>query len=124
MVFSSPTAALPLVREGKLRALAVTSLKRAAAGARSADHGRSRASPASTPTAWFAFLAPAGTPEPIIAKLQREWRGSWRCPTCARSSTSSAWAGRQHAGRVRRRHEVETPQWAKLIRDAGVKAAE
>jgi tripartite-type tricarboxylate transporter receptor subunit TctC len=71
MCFCNITAVLPLVRDGKLRALAVTSLK------------RSQFAP-DIPTiaesgflgfdvnAWFGLLAPAGTPVPIIAKLHAE----------------------------------------------------
>jgi tripartite-type tricarboxylate transporter receptor subunit TctC len=71
MVFSSPASALPLVREGKLRPLAVTSLTRAPSSPDLPTMVEA-GFPGFDATAWFALLAPAGTPEPIVAKLHRE----------------------------------------------------
>jgi tripartite-type tricarboxylate transporter receptor subunit TctC len=73
MCFCNVTQVLPLVREGKLRALATSGLKRWAqapdiptmdeAGYRGFDI-----------TSWFALMAPAGTPAAIIDKVYRETR--------------------------------------------------
>src|SRR5262249_60004756 len=71
MVFSSPVSALPLAREGKVRPLAVTSLTRAPSSPNLPTMVEA-GFPGFDATAWFALLAPAGTPEPIIAKLPRE----------------------------------------------------
>ena len=91
-------ATLPLAREGKVRALAVTSLKRTAAMPELPTMAES-GFPGFEAIAWFALLAPAGTPDPIVAKMHREEvREYWRYPTCARNSPSSAWCRRQHAG--------------------------
>ena len=124
MVFSSPTAAVPLVREGKLRALAVTSLKRAAAVPdlpTMAEAGF----PGFDATAWFAFLAPAGTPEPIIAKLQRESARILALPDVRKKfdelgmvpvgNTPAEFAAAMKA---------EIPQWEKLIKETGIRASE
>jgi tripartite-type tricarboxylate transporter receptor subunit TctC len=71
MCFCNVTQVLPHVREGKLRALAATGLKRSAqapdiptmdeTGFRGFDV-----------TSWFALMAPAGTPAAIIDKVYRE----------------------------------------------------
>jgi tripartite-type tricarboxylate transporter receptor subunit TctC len=71
MVFGNITAVLPLVRDGRLRALAVTSPRRWASvpdlptmievGYKDFDS-----------TAWFGLMAPAGTPQPIIDKIHQE----------------------------------------------------
>jgi len=68
ITFTGPGAALPQVRAGKLRALAVTSNKRFAqtpdvptldeSGFKGFDI-----------RGWFGMLAPAGTPRPVIVKL-------------------------------------------------------
>jgi tripartite-type tricarboxylate transporter receptor subunit TctC len=71
MFFGNITAVLPQVQDGKLRALAVTSLKRVAAtpdlptlaGVRLSRLRRD---------ASFGLVAPAGTPPAIIDKLHRE----------------------------------------------------
>jgi tripartite-type tricarboxylate transporter receptor subunit TctC len=71
VTFSGPGAALPHVRSGRLRALAVTTLK------------RSRELP-DVPTldeqgytgfeirGWYGLLAPAGTPRAIVTKVNAE----------------------------------------------------
>jgi tripartite-type tricarboxylate transporter receptor subunit TctC len=71
MVFASPSSALPLWREGKVRALAVTSLTRAPSSPDLPSMVEA-GFPGFDATAWFALVAPAGTPEPIIAKVHRE----------------------------------------------------
>ncbi len=71
MQFGILTTTHQLVREGKLRALAVTTHSRVAefpdvptmAEAGLKDYEA---------VLWFACLAPAGTPEPIVARLNRE----------------------------------------------------
>ena len=70
--FATPPIAMPMLKAGKLRALAVTSAKRVAllpnvptvaeqgyAGFQAED--------------WKALVAPAGTPDDVIAKLNREY---------------------------------------------------
>ena len=71
MAFASTPVALPLVREGKLRPLAVTSLIRSAAAPDLPTMAES-GFPAFDITAWFGLMAPVGTPEPIIDRLHRE----------------------------------------------------
>jgi len=71
LFFSSIAPALPLVKDGKLRGLAVTSAKRtevvsdyptiAESGLPGYEIGN-----------WFAMAAPAATPKPIIARLNAE----------------------------------------------------
>ncbi|MDR7092582.1 tripartite tricarboxylate transporter substrate binding protein [Hydrogenophaga laconesensis] len=69
--FEIPSSALPHIQSGKLRPLAVTSRTRSAAlpdvptvidqGIRNFDV-----------IGWFGVLAPAGTPQPVVARLNRE----------------------------------------------------
>lgn len=66
--FANILVALPQVKEGKLRALAVSGAKRAPAVPdipTVAEHGY----PGFDATAWFGILAPAGTPDSIIRKV-------------------------------------------------------
>jgi tripartite-type tricarboxylate transporter receptor subunit TctC len=71
MCFCNIAMVSPLVREGKLRALAVTSPKRSPAAADVATLSES-GFPGFDVTSWFALLAPAGTPQPIIDRLHQE----------------------------------------------------
>ena len=64
-MFSTTIGILPLVRNGQLRALAVSSAKRIAAAPELATVAESGL-PCFDVVAWFGLFAPAGTPKPII----------------------------------------------------------
>jgi tripartite-type tricarboxylate transporter receptor subunit TctC len=66
--FGSLPSSLPLARSGKLRALAVTSLKRSPAAPDIPTVAESGYRGFET-SAWYGLLVPAGTPRDIIAKL-------------------------------------------------------
>jgi tripartite-type tricarboxylate transporter receptor subunit TctC len=69
--FPNISVVLQLVRDGKLRALAVTSRRRAAATPTvptMTEEGLS----AIDADAWFGLMAPMGTPAPIVERLHRE----------------------------------------------------
>jgi tripartite-type tricarboxylate transporter receptor subunit TctC len=71
MMFSPAPIVLPTIREGRLRALATTSLSRASLLPEVPTVAESGL-PGFDVTVWFGLLAPAGTPAPTIDKLQRE----------------------------------------------------
>lgn len=71
MCFCNVALAMPQVRENKLRALAVTSPKRSPAAPDLPTMGES-GFPGFDVTSWFALMAPAGTPQPIIDRLHQE----------------------------------------------------
>ena len=71
MAFLVAPAALPQVREGKLRVLAVSSFKRSPA-APDLPTMAEQGFPGFDATAWYALMAPAGTPAEIIERLQRD----------------------------------------------------
>ena len=121
MVFSSPVSALPLAREGKVRPLAVTSLARAPSSPDLPTMVEA-GFPGFDATAWFALLAPAGTPGPIIAKLHREAVRILALPDVRKRfdelgmvpmGTSPA----QFAAAI----ASEAPLWAKVIKASGAK---
>ena len=71
MCFCNISQVLPQIAEGKLRGLAVTSLKRAPQ-APDLPTLHESGFPGFDVTSWFALLAPAGTPAPAIARLHQE----------------------------------------------------
>ena len=71
VMFASPPSAMPLVRSGRLRALATTGAKRASY-LPDAPTIAEAGVPGYTNTIWQALLAPAKTPQPIVAQLSRE----------------------------------------------------
>ncbi len=71
MYFGTTPSTLPFVKSGKLRALGVTTAKRTVAAPdlpTIAEAGL----PGFEQSAWHGLLAPTGTPEPVIAKLNAE----------------------------------------------------
>ncbi|MBI1964782.1 MAG: tripartite tricarboxylate transporter substrate binding protein [Betaproteobacteria bacterium] len=71
MFFSGMPPAMPHVRAGKLRALAVTSTRRSPA-AKDVPTMAEAGVPDFVFTNWFAYFAPAGTPAAIIERLSGE----------------------------------------------------
>jgi len=71
MCFCNITAVLPLAREGKLKALAVSSLERSRFAPDLPTMAES-GFPGFDVNAWFALMAPSGTPAPIVDGLHRE----------------------------------------------------
>lgn len=70
LAFDIPSSALPLIKDGRLHALAVTSKERSSAlpvVATVAEQGL----PGFEVLGWFGVLAPAGTPPTIIARLNK-----------------------------------------------------
>ena len=71
VMFSGFTAAMPHIKSGKVRALAVTGAKRSPALSEVptiAEQGF----PGVEATAWYGVLAPAGTPKPVVTRLHGE----------------------------------------------------
>jgi len=71
VMFSGFTAAMPHIKSGKIRALAVTGARRSAALSEVptiAEQGF----PGVEATAWYGVLAPAGTPKPVVTRLHGE----------------------------------------------------
>ena len=122
MTFQNAGAILPTVREGKLRPLAVTSLKRSPnmpefptmieAGV--ADFEA---------TSWFGLLAPAGTPPEIVTKLHHE---AVRIVSRPDMREKFALIGLDVVGDAPDAFAAiirsDTLKWAKVIKDAGIKA--
>ena len=71
MSFGNIVNVLPLVRDGKLRAFAVTSIKRSALAPDLPTMAES-GYPGFEAVPWFGLMAPAGTPPAIIDRLNRE----------------------------------------------------
>lgn len=121
MMFSPIPVVLPLVREGKLRALAVTSLKRSAA-APDVPTVAEAGYPGFEATNWYGLVAPARTPPAIVRTLHAEavkalGRPELRGKLNDLGLEVIANSPEQFAAAI----ESEIPKWRKLIRDAGMK---
>jgi tripartite-type tricarboxylate transporter receptor subunit TctC len=124
MSFANISNVAPLIREGKLRAFAVTSRKRSAVAPElptMAELGY----PDFEAVPWFGLMAPAGTSPAIIDKLYRETVKTLALPD-VRSKLGElgldlvANSPAEFSAVIVR----EIPQWAKVIKGAGIKLSE
>lgn len=119
---TSMPPAVPQVRTGKVRALAVTSAQRSPALPDVPTMNESGFKDFDDLT-WFAFLAPAGTPPAIVNRLNTEINKILDLPdvkgTLAEQGlTFRANGPADFAAYLRN----EIPKWAKAIKDSGAKA--
>jgi tripartite-type tricarboxylate transporter receptor subunit TctC len=78
-LFANILSGLPLVKSGRLRALAVSGEKRSKVVPQLPTIGESGIADYAT-TTWHGWLAPAGTPAPIIGRLSTELARAARAP--------------------------------------------
>ena len=119
--FPSVPTAMPYIRAGRLRALGVTTLKRAQAlpdVPSIAEAGL----PGYEATQWFGLLAPAGTPRPIIDRLYQESSRALRTADMKERMTAEGLevvggTPEEFASYIR----SETEKWTQVIKAAGIK---
>jgi len=122
MIFSPTAIVLPLVREGKLRALAVTTLKRSSAVPELPTIAES-GFPGFESTGWNGLLAPARTPATILRKLRLETVKALALPDVRAKLADLGVEGignspDEFAAVIK----SEIPKWAKVIKESGMKA--
>lgn len=121
MMFSPSVVVLPLARQGKLRALAVTSLKRASAAPELPTIAES-GYPGFEVTGWNGLLGPAGTPPSVVRKLHHETVNALALPDLRAKLADLGLevvgsSPDEFAGVIR----TQIPKWAKIIRESGIK---
>jgi tripartite-type tricarboxylate transporter receptor subunit TctC len=113
---------LPHVQSGKLRALAVTSLKRASQ-APELPTVAELAYPGFQAASWFGVVAPAGVPGAVIDKLNRDVNEILARPEVrSRMTEIGAEPGGGSPADFRRFIEEETAKWSTLIKQIGLRA--
>ncbi len=121
MYFSTIPAALPQVKAGKLRALAVTSSKRVPElpdMPTTSDSGL----PGFEVVGWFGLFAPAGTPKPVITRLNGEIVKILNIPeTRERLSGHGLIPGGGTPEELGAFLKAEIAKWGKVIKEAGIR---
>jgi len=122
IAFSSLPPAVPQIKDGKLRALAVTSKMRSPT-LPDVPSMVEAGYPEIEGEGWFAFIVPAGTPSEITALLNREIVKLIALPDvkekmAALGFTAVGTTPEQAAALFR----TESAKWAKVIRETGIKA--
>ena len=121
MMFSPMVGVLPLAREGKLRALAVTSLRRSSAASELPTIAES-GYPGFEFTIWYGLLAPAKTPATIVRRLHLETvkvlaQADVRAKLTGLGMEVIGNSPDEFAAAIK----SEIPQWAKVIKESGIK---
>ena len=122
IAFDTMPAATPYVRAGRMRALAVTSVKRVAEFADLPTVAEAGV-PGYQMTSWYGVFAPAGTPAAIVGRLHAEINKAMQAPGTRERLVENGFDGtithtpEEFAAMVR----ADTVRYAKLVKDAGLK---
>jgi tripartite-type tricarboxylate transporter receptor subunit TctC len=124
MTFINPSNSLPLIHQGKIRALAVTSLKRVPFAPDLPTLNESGFNGFDV-TAWFGVFAPSRTPTSIIEKLNRETTRIIALPDVRAKLFDLGFVPLSNTpaefGEI---IKTETSYWALLVKDLGIQRIE
>jgi tripartite-type tricarboxylate transporter receptor subunit TctC len=122
LMFDNLPSAMPQIKAGKLKALAVTSAERSAAVPELptvAEAGPLKGYEASS---WFGLLAPAGTPADVVSRLQQETAKALGSPALkerllAQGAIPSGMSPADFAKLI----AAETKKWTEAVKASGAK---
>jgi tripartite-type tricarboxylate transporter receptor subunit TctC len=119
--FSSPTSAKPRIASGALKAIAMTGPQRSASMPELATFTEQGVANVDL-AIWVGAYAPAGTPRPIIDRLQRELKAVINMPEVrekmvAQGQTPVGNTPEEFVANVR----ADLPKWESLIKASGAK---
>ena len=121
MMFSATTASGPFVKSGKLRALAISSPRRVE-GWESVPTVAESGVPGFQVSEWNGLFAPAGTPRPVLERLEAETRAIVASPEMKKRFAE---LGVQGVGSSAQEFssflKAETTKWAEVIRTSGIR---
>lgn len=121
LYMSSVPTLLAQIRQGKLRALAVTSAKRVD-DLPEVPTIRELGYPGFDAVTWFGFLAPAGTPKEIVAKLNAEFNKALQQPDLRKKLSDQGaepvgGTAEQFAALIR----DDIVRWGKVVKESGAR---
>jgi tripartite-type tricarboxylate transporter receptor subunit TctC len=123
VMVSGMQGALPYVKSGKVRGLAVTTKKRFAALAELPTVAEALGMPDYEAVNWQGFLFPAGTPQPVIARIAGETIKILAMPdTRARLDVLGYEPSGPTPSEFAALMRVEQKRWTAIIREAGITA--
>jgi tripartite-type tricarboxylate transporter receptor subunit TctC len=120
--FGGIAQSAPLVRAGKLKALAVSGLKRSQVMSEAPTVAESGL-PGFEAGSWYGLLAPAATPRAIVERINKEVVRIVQLPDVRERLTAEAFdvpldTPEQFAAHIK----ADVMKWAKVVKQAGIKA--
>jgi tripartite-type tricarboxylate transporter receptor subunit TctC len=121
MMFHNAPVVLPHIRSGALRSIGITSTSRNAAAPDIPTLDESGLKGYEV-TSWYAMYVPAGTPQPLIARLNADIAQALAQPDIKEwMTTQAAIAGGGSPAELASFQAAETVKWRKLIKAANIK---
>ena len=121
LMFDNMPSALPMAKDGKIRALAVTTAKRSAAAPELPTVAETV--PGFEATTWFAMFAPAGTPPAVVARINAEMQRVFKLPDVVdKLKTLGLEPWISTPAELAKYQASEIVKWAKVVKDSGAKA--
>ena len=121
-MFDSISSAMPHIQSGKLRAIAVTTAKRSSALPNVPTIAEAGL-PGYELSPWFAVYMPAGTPKPIVDKINAALLDAMKLPEVkARFAAIGAEAIASTPEQLATHLESEMAKWGKIIQSRGIRA--
>lgn len=125
LMISQISTAKPLIESGELRALGVASTTRNPALPDVPTIAEAGDMPGFEAVSWYALMAPAGTPQPIVDKLRDGVVAAINAPAAKASLQAQ---GAQPVGgtpaELAALIAADTARWGKVIKDANIKVAQ
>ena len=114
-------AVLPMVRDGQLRGLGITTLQRST-NAPEMPTLVEQGFPGFEASSWFGTMAPAGTPQPILNRVQATSRAILAEPAMRQRFTGLGLdIVDGDSEQMRARIADDIAKWARVIRESGIK---
>jgi tripartite-type tricarboxylate transporter receptor subunit TctC len=121
LMFDNMPSGLPMAREGKIRAIAVTTSKRSPSAPDLPTIAETI--PGFEATTWFALFAPANTPRPIIERLNAEVQRIYRLPDVQEKLKSLGLEPVLSSPEELARYQAsEILKWGKVVKESGARA--
>jgi tripartite-type tricarboxylate transporter receptor subunit TctC len=124
VMFDNLPSALPHIKAGKLKALAVTSAQRSAAlpDVPTVAEAGGPALKGYEATSWFGLLAPAGTPAEVVSRVQAEAAKALSAPALKeRLQSQGAIPSGIGSAEFAKWIDSETRKWAQVVKASGAK---
>ena len=121
LMFDNMPSALPMAKDGKIRALAQTTAKRSPAAPDVPTVAETV--PGFEATTWFAMFAPAGTPRDVVMRINAEMVRVFRLPEVVdklKTLGLEPWISTPEE--LAKYQASEIVKWAKVVKDSGARA--